>query len=248
MDVLLSIGLFVMAAGYAAVGLGGGTGYLALLSFWNHDPGVIRPLSWGLNIIAAGIGFTNFYRGGHFNRRLSAPLVISGIIGGAFGARLPISPAVFSKLLAVTLVIVAIKMFYGSRRPASSAAWRESSWVTLFPIGLVIGVFSGLVGIGGGVILGPVILLLHFADIKHAAATTSLYVALSSAGALAAHLIGGGSIDWIRLAGFGAGCLAGGYLGSVYGARKASPRILETVFAVVVLIAGIRLAMIGATQ
>ena len=50
MDIILAIALFLMAAGYAAVGLGGGTGYLALLSFWNHDPSVLRPLSWGLSL------------------------------------------------------------------------------------------------------------------------------------------------------------------------------------------------------
>lgn len=245
MDIILAIALFLMAAGYAAVGLGGGTGYLALLSFWSHDPGIIRPLSWGLNILAAGIGFVNYYRNGHFSWKFSAPLIVGGIAGGAIGARLPISPVVFSNLLAVTLVLVAMKMFYGARHSGALRTNRESSWITRFPIGLVIGIFSGLVGIGGGVILGPVILLLHFADIKRSAATTSLYVALSSAGALAAHLTGGGTIDWVRLAGFGAGCLAGGYLGSIYGARKASPRLLEIVFAVVVLVAGMRLAFVG---
>ena len=90
-------------------------------------------------------------------------------------------------------------MFYGTRHRGATAALRESSWASLFPIGLLIGIFSGLVGMGGGVVLGPVILLLHFADIKRSAATTSLYVALSSAGALAAHFMGGGTIDWIRL-------------------------------------------------
>ncbi len=244
MDIILAIALFVMAAGYAAIGLGGGTGYLALLSFWSHDPALLRPLSWGLNVLAAGIGFTNFYRSGHFNWQLSAPLILSGIIGGAIGARLPIGSESFSKILAATLVVVAIKMFYGATHPETVPATRRVSWLSLFPIGLIIGVFSGLVGMGGGVILGPIILLLHYADIKHAAATTSLYVALSSAGALAAHFAGGGTIDWIRLAGFGAVCLAGGYLGSVYGARKASPRLLESIFALVVLAAGVRLALL----
>jgi uncharacterized membrane protein YfcA len=243
MDIFLAIALFVLAVGYAAVGLGGGSGYIAVLTFWSHDPNIIRPISWGLNVIAAGVGFANFYRAGYFRLGFAAPLVVGGIVGAAVGARLPISAATFGKLLAVTLILVALQMIPGKRKRNVPEHHRRLSWAVLLAIGLAIGVLSGLLGMGGGVVLGPVILLVRLADIKTSAATTSLYVALSSAGALGAHVAGGGDVEWLRLLGFGCLCLIGGYLGSAYGARKASPRALELTFGAIVLIAGVQLAL-----
>lgn len=245
MIVLITILLFIIAAGYAAVGLGGGSAYLAVLSFWSHDPHMIRPLAWGLNIVAAGIGFINYYRAGHFSWRFSVPLVIGGIAGGAVGARLPISTTQFGWLLAVTLFLIALKMLFG-KKPATKPATRESiPWLIYIAVGFVVGIVSGLVGIGGGIILGPIMLAFRQAAVKTSAAMTSLYVALSSAGALGAHLAGGGSVEVYKLVVFGVVCLVGAYFGSRYGSRKASPRTLELIFGTLVLIAAIRLAWIS---
>jgi uncharacterized membrane protein YfcA len=245
MTLLLPILLFLIAAGYAAVGLGGGSAYLAVLSFWSHDPHVIRPLAWGLNIVAAGMGFINYYRAGHFSWSFSTPLVIGGIAGGAVGARLPISMESFNWLLAVTLFLIALRMFLGKKPATATVAGRRAIWPISVAMGFLVGVISGLVGIGGGIILGPIILALRWTDVKTSAAMTSLYVALSSAGALGGHIQGGGAIDLYRLLGYGAICLVGAYIGSRFGARKASPRTLELIFGSLVLIASIRLAWIN---
>jgi len=241
-NVILFIALFIIATGYAAVGLGGGTAYLAVLSFLTHDPQVIRPLTWSLNIIAAGIGFINYYRAGHFSWRFSIPLIIGGIAGGAVGARLPIDITTFTWLLAITLFLLAVHMFVGKKKSGASAEERKPLWPVLLILGFIVGVLSGLIGIGGGIVLGPIVLALRFSKATTSAAMTSLYVALSSAGALGAHVQGGGSVDLYQVAGFGAVVLIGGYLGSHYGARKASPRKLELIFGTLVLIAAVRLA------
>jgi len=154
MTLAITILLFIIAAGYAAVGLGGGSAYLAVLSFWSYEPHVIRPLAWGLNIIAAGIGFINYYRAGHFSWRFSAPLVIGGIAGGAVGARLPISTAQFGWLLAVTLLLIALKMLFGKKTASKPAAQKSTPWLIYIVIGFLVGVVSGLVGIGGGTAAG----------------------------------------------------------------------------------------------
>jgi uncharacterized membrane protein YfcA len=244
-QIVLFIVLFVIAAGYAAVGLGGGSAYIAALSFWSHDPQIIRPIAWSLNIIAAGIGFINYYRAGHFSWRFSVPLVIGGIGGGAVGARLPIDPATFSWLLAIALFLISIRMFIGRKAGRPDTADRQPFWPVSVVTGFIVGVISGVVGIGGGIILGPIMLAFRLTKVKTSAAMTSLYVALSSAGALAGHFQGGGSVDGYQVAGFGAAVLVGGYLGSRFGARKASPRTLEFIFGTLVLIAAVRLAWIS---
>ena len=242
---ILPILLFIIAAGYAAVGLGGGSAYLAILSFWSNDPHVIRPLVWGLNIVAAGVGFANYYRAGHFSWSFSIPLVIGGIAGGAVGARLPISVESFNWLLAVTLFLIALRMLLGRKHTLPTTNGHRSIWLVCLILGFAVGVISGLVGIGGGIILGPIILAFRWADVKTTAAMTSLYVALSSAGALGGHIQGGGAIDLYRLLGYGAICLVGAYIGSRFGARRASPRMLELIFGTIVLVASLRLAWVN---
>ena len=242
---LLPILLFIIAASYAAVGLGGGSAYLAVLSFWSYDPEVIRPIAWGLNILTAGVGFINYYRAGHFSPSFSAPLVIGGIAGAATGARLPISTATFSWLLAVTLFLIALRMFFSGKRALTPARHHRPPWLIYLLLGFLVGMISGLVGIGGGIILGPIILLFRQATVKTSAAMTSLYVALSSAGALGAHLLGRGTVDFYKLLGLGTVCLVAGYIGSRYGSQKASPRTLQLVFGTLILAAAIRLAVIN---
>ncbi len=242
MNIYLAIALLIIALGYSAAGLGGGTGYLAVLTFWSHDLNVIRPLSWGLQIIVASIGFLNFYRAGYFSLAFAAPLILGGTIGGAIGDRLPINGAEFTALLAVMLLLASVKMYVGSKGKNSSRPLRVIPWMAKFAIGLATGIIAGLLGSGGGIVLGPVILLLRLADIKRSASTTTLYVVLTSAGALGTHVLGGGQVDLLKLATYGSICLVGAYFGSLFGARKASTRVLEIGFGTILLIAGSRLA------
>ncbi len=242
MNIYLAIALFVVALGYSAAGLGGGTGYLAVLSFWSHDLNLLRPLSWGLQIIVASIGFFNFHRAGHFSLNFALPIILGGTIGGAVGDRLPISSTVFTAMLAVMLLLVAVKMFVGYRSAAAADEARVLPWGAKFAIGFGTGVIAGMLGSGGGVILGPVILMLRLADIKRSAATTSLFVVLTSSGALGTHVLRGGAVDFSTLATYGAICVVGAYFGSLFGARKASTRLLELGFGTILLVAGIRLA------
>lgn len=242
MNIYLAIALFIVALGYSAAGLGGGTGYLAVLSFWSHDLNILRPLSWGLQIIVASIGFFNFYRAGHFSLNFALPIILGGVIGGAVGDRLPISGRVFTILLAVMLLAVAFKMLLGCCRAKTPDKPRDLPWAVKFTIGFGTGVIAGLLGSGGGVILGPVILVLRLADIKRSAATTTLFVVLTSSGALGTHLLQGGHLPVATLATYGGLCVVGAYFGSLFGARKASTRLLEFGFGTILFIAGSRLA------
>lgn len=244
-DWLITIAVFLIAVGYAAIGLGGGTGYLAVLTFYSCDPDVLRPLAWGLNILVASIAFRNYHKAGYFSAGFVLPPVIGGVIGGAIGARIPITTTAFGKLLAITLFLIALKMLTGTKPKPTGEGHRRVTQVFTFALGVVIGVVSGMVGMGGGIILGPVILVLGLADIKTTAATTALYIAMVSAGAFAAHVSAGGPVEWFRLFGFGLVCLIGAYIGSRYGSKKASPRKLELLFGTIVLIAAIRLAVVS---
>jgi len=142
----------------------------------------------------------------------------------------------------VMLLVVAVKMFVGHRVAGATEEPRVLPWGVKFAIGFGTGVIAGLLGSGGGVILGPVILVLGLADIKRSAATTSLFVVLTSSGALGTHILRGGNFDLIMLATYGGICVVGAYFGSLFGARRASTRVLELGFGTILLVAGLRLA------
>jgi uncharacterized membrane protein YfcA len=232
--------VMLTAWAYASVGLGGGTAYLSIMSFWQSDPAVLRPLAWSLNIATAAVAFLNFSRRGHFDARLAWPFLAGGVVGAAGGGGVELPKALFQAALAAMLIYAAIRMLWPGRAAAAAPSNRPPVWFSLL-LGTAVGIVSGLVGIGGGIVLGPVLLGLRYVDMKTLAPITSLYILLNSCAALAAFLVRGGSLD-PRLTGVLCGAaLAGGFLGSRWGARTASESALKKVFGLVALAAGIKL-------
>ena len=232
--------MMLTAWAYASVGLGGGTAYLSLMSFWQSDPAVLRPLAWSLNVVTASVGFLNFSRQGHFDARLAWPFLAGGAVGAAAGGGIRLPRAAFQAMLAAMLVYAALRMLLPGRTTAGASLKSPPLLFSLL-LGTGVGTVSGLVGIGGGIVLGPVLLGLQYADMKTLAPITSLYILLNSSTALAAFLLRGGELE-PRLTTILCGAvLAGGFLGSRWGARTASESALKKIFGLVALAAGIKL-------
>ncbi|OHB73176.1 MAG: hypothetical protein A2V70_09150 [Planctomycetes bacterium RBG_13_63_9] len=226
---------------YASVGLGGGTAYLSIMSFWNSDPTVLRPVAWSLNVAACSVGFLNFRRHGHFDARLAWPFLVGGFLGAAVGGGIQLETRTFQAMLAVTLISVSARMLFASHAADAHARKRPPILPSLL-LGLAVGVVSGLVGIGGGIVLGPVLIALGWVDMKTLAPITSLYILLNSSAALSCFLLTGGTIDLPRTGVLCVAVVAGGYFGSRWGAEKASDRTLRRVFGLVALAAGVNLS------
>ena len=107
----------------------------------------------------------------------------------------------------------------------------------------MIGVVSGVVGIGGGIILGPIVLALGWLGVKRTAAITSLYIFVASVGALGVHLASHGTAPFSRIGLLALGVAIGGAFGSRWGAGKASPKVLRQIFGTVALLSAINLAI-----
>ncbi len=236
--------LIFVAAAYASVGLGGGTAYLSILSFVTSDPETLRPVAWWLNIVVALIGMINFRKKGHFNFGAIWHYLVGGVAGAIVGAAIPISHVMFIWLLAVTLTALAIQMLISKKSGADPE--REGKEI-FWPLGLLLGFFpgliSGLVGIGGGIILGPIILALGLLPVKRTAALTATYILVVSIGALSVHFVTGGTLPWKDILLFSVVVIIGGYGGSKYGAGKASPKTLKRIFGVIVLFAALNLLL-----
>ena len=235
--------VMVVAGAYASVGLGGGTGYLAIMSLFGMPAGTIAPTALLLNIVVTGAALIRFGLAGRLNWRLFLPFLFPALPAAFLGGFITADRKIFYGLLAVALAIAAASMFLNA--PNAQEREKNPEGLRLFliaiPAGLVIGFLSGFLGIGGGAFFGPLILLLGFAGPRQMAAMNSVLVLLLSTVALSAHGIKG-SIELKVVLPLAVAALIGGFIGATLAEKKISARLLQRVFAVIILIAAIKAA------
>ena len=203
---------------YASVGFGGATGYLAAMSFFDISPQVMASTALTLNILVAGISFTSFYRAGHLRRDLLFPFLVTSIPAAFVGGYFKIPDQLYTALLYLVLTFVAIRLLFFSKPRAESLPPRQLPRGLPVAIGLGIGLLSGMLGIGGGVFLSPIIIFTRWGTSKQAAAVSAAFIVLNSISGLLGRVLGGAfildgmSISLIPLGILGA--LAGSYIGA----------------------------------
>lgn len=208
----------IIAFLYASVGFGGATGYLAVMSFFGVSPQNMANTALVLNILVAGISFISFYRAGHFRRDLLVPFLITSVPAAFLGGSIQIHDDTYKTLLYLALTFVAVRLLFFSRRQDGDYPLRPLSIFWSLIIGLGIGILSGMVGIGGGIFLSPILILTRWGSAKQAAAISSAFIVLNSISGLAGRIsVGSFSLDGFSLSliPFGvAGALAGSYFGA----------------------------------
>jgi uncharacterized membrane protein YfcA len=239
---LIPVVMFVAGA-YASVGLGGGTGYLAVMSLFGMSAATMATTALMLNIVVSGAALVRFGLAGRLNWRLFLPFLLPAMPAAFLGGFITADRKIFFAFLAAALAIAAIAMFRNS--PNAQEQGKDPGRLRLFligiPAGLVIGFLSGFLGIGGGVFLGPLVLFLGFAGPKQMAAMNSFFILVLSSIGLAAHGIKG-HIELSTVLPLAAAALIGGLGGATLAEKRFSPRILQRVFAVIVLIAAVKAA------
>ncbi len=230
--------LCLVALLYSSVGHGGASGYLAALSLFGHPPAAMRDSALLLNLLVSGIAFLSYRRAGHFEAGLLWPFAASSIPLAFLGALLKVSPGTYSGLLALALVFAALRLMM--REPGTGGE-KPPSLPLALAAGAGIGLLSGIVGVGGGIFLSPLMLLLGWADVKRTAATSAAFIWVNSAAGLLAGLGQRGTAAlWLwPLVG---AALLGGLLGSTLGARLLAPLILRRALGLVLLVAAFKLA------
>jgi len=219
---------------YASVGHGGASGYLALMALFSFAPESMKPTALLLNIFVAGISFYYYYKEGFFNRKLFISFAIASIPLAFLGGTIEVDATLYKKILAVLLVFAILKMLniFGKE---SDSIKDIKLWQGLI-VGGIIGFFSGLIGIGGGIILTPIILLLHWGKMKEAAAVSALFIWVNSASGLIGQLSSGVTLEKESFILVGI-ALIGGVLGGYYGSKKINNQKLRYILAFVLAIA-----------
>ena len=187
--VLFYILLFLVAFLYSSVGHGGASGYLALMAIFSIAPDVMKPTALLLNLFVSLTSFIQFYRGGYFKWKLFLPFAIASVPMAFAGGLVSVDATIYKKILGLLLIIPIIRFLFFSNIQVNEIK-KANIALSLFT-GAAIGFLSGLIGIGGGIILSPVILLLKWADMKQTAAISALFIFVNSLSGLAGQLTKG---------------------------------------------------------
>jgi uncharacterized membrane protein YfcA len=232
--------LFVVAFLYASVGHGGASGYLALMALFSISPAFMKPTALLLNLFVSLSAFILFYRGGHFKWKLFLPFALASVPLSFLGGMIALDAEVYKKVLGALLLIPVIRMLFFPN--ASEQDLKEGSTGLSVLIGAVIGFLSGLIGIGGGIILSPVLLLLKWTNQKQTAAISALFIFVNSLAGLGGQLSKGLNVEsgMFMYAGI---AFLGGTLGGWLGASRFNQQILKYLLAAVLLLAALKLLL-----
>ncbi len=205
---------------YASVGFGGATGYLAVMSIFGLPPALIASTALMLNTLVAGMAFVSFYKAGHLRTTLLTPFLVTSVPAAFLGGYFKIPSPAYTLMLHIILAYVAARLLFFSRDTETNKPHRALPPVLALSIGLGIGLVSGMIGIGGGIFLSPIIVLFRWGTSKQAAAVSSAFIVLNSISGLAGRFAGGTFVyDFFALTIIPFG-VAGALLGSHLGATK----------------------------
>ena len=230
--------LFLVAFLYASVGHGGASGYLALMALFSFTPDVMKPTALLLNLFVSLTSFVQFYRGGHFKWKIFLPLAIASVPFAFIGGLITVESSIYKKMLGILLLIPIIRFLFFKNIPVDKL--KKPDTLLSLIIGGAIGFLSGLIGIGGGIILSPILLLLKWTDQKQTAAISALFIFVNSLSGLAGQLTKGIQFSTDMYA-YVAIAFTGGLCGAYFGSLKFNQNILKYVLAIVLMLAAYKL-------
>jgi len=237
-SLLISALILVVAVVYSAAGLGGASGYFAVMALFGMSPIAMKPTVLTLNIIVALIGTARFYRAGFFSWRTFWPFAVASAPASFLAGSL----TSFSDKSLVSLI-----MLYGAARLfLRIGAHKQTAlvpiWIALF-LGAAIGFISGLTGVGGGIFFSPLLLLMHWATPEETCGVSAALVLVNSSAALLTNVsavlfLPADVIYWAPAA------LVGGWIGTELGLRGLPIVGLRPLSAVILVLGGLR-SLIG---
>jgi len=239
-EILLLILVAIVAFLYASVGHGGASGYLALMVIFGISPAIMKPSALMLNLAVSAIAFLNFYKSGYFRWKLLWPFVILSIPLAFLGARIQLETHVYKIILSICLLLAVLRIVGVFGNPHG-----ETQILKLLPaiiIGGIIGFISGIIGVGGGIVLSPVLLLMRWADIKQTAAVSAAFIFLNSLSGIAGAASGPAAIPE-GIVPMTVAAIAGGIAGSYFGSHRFNHVVLRYVLSVVLIIACTKLVI-----
>jgi uncharacterized protein len=238
---LLALGMLVAAFGYASVGHGGASAYLAAMALAGVAPQEMRPIALMLNVLVSSLATWKFYRAGHFRWRLLWPFAVVSIPFAYAGGAITLPGQAYKVLVGGVLLYAAWQLWRSARAGDELRAVREPPLPWAMLIGAAMGMLAGLTGVGGGIFLSPLLLMLGWAGTKQTSAVAAPFILVNSLAGLAAIVVARGAAlpdyAWLLVP----AVLVGGWLGAEYGSRRFANPVVRRVLAVVLALAGAKM-------
>lgn len=241
MDFSFLILLLLVAILYSSVGHGGASGYLALMALWGFAPETMKPWALVLNICVSLIATLQFLRSEKPEWKLFLILIVGSIPAAYIGASIHIEQEIYKKLLGGMVLFQSIKLL-GFLPSNSSSENKEPKLLWAMVVGAAIGLLSGMIGIGGGIILSPLLIQLRWANMKQTALLSAGFIFVNSISGLtairpSAELLSHDLLLALAIA------VGGGILGGWLGSAKLNQKAMRMTLGVVLLIAGVKLLL-----
>ncbi len=241
---LLLAGLFfAVAVLYSSVGHGGGSAYLAIMALFAVSPEVMKPTALALNVVVSSIALARFYRAGHFSRRIFLPFALGSVPFAFIGGGVLLPAAAYRTVVGLVLLYGAYRLSVHAPAQESRPGTRPLRTPVAVGIGAGIGFLSGLIGVGGGIFLTPLLLLAGLAGVRTAAAVSAAFVLVNSIAGLLGVAVGVGALPsafpvWAIAVGIG------GWAGAGFGSRILPAPALRGTLALVLVLAGCKLVLL----
>jgi uncharacterized membrane protein YfcA len=241
--IFLSSLFFITSILYASVGFGGGSTYLALLLLWNIPYTVLPLIALSCNIAVVSGNSINYIRHGHFNPNLLVPYLLGSIPFAYIGGSLPIEKYIFEIILFIVLLLAGILLLinfqsYGNE----NKSYKTIPLYFSISIGCILGFVSGVVGIGGGIFLSPILFLLRAGKPRDIATSASLFILINSISGIIGQFqknhVASELLDyWFLIV-----CVVlGGQIGNYLNLKILSSKILAVLTAILVLFVAMRM-------
>ena len=243
--IILSIFFFITAIFYSSVGFGGGSTYLALMLIWDIPYYIFPIIALICNIIVVSGNSINYVRSGNLNLKLLTPYLMGSIPFAFFGASISITKELFEILLFVILIIAGIFLLIESKSFNNDQIKINSiPKIISLLIGSIIGFTSGIIGIGGGIFLSPILFLMKAGYPKQIATTASLFILINSIFGVAGQLTKDIVFDeFLNFWPLFIAVLIGGQIGNFLNIKFLSGKTLATITSLLVMFVAIRMGL-----
>lgn len=237
---ILSVLFFISALLYSSVGHGGASGYLAMMGLVGVEPSLMKPTALCLNILVSTIAFWRFYQAGNFCWRIFLPLAITAMPMAFVGGMTHLPSHFYKPIVGAVLVFSAVYSFVFAKKLTREQPLKPVANWLLAIVGAILGLLSGLTGVGGGVFLSPILLFSRWASPKVVAGVAAAFIWVNSISGLVGVLSTGAKLPrelpiWLAVA------LVGGFIGATYGSKRLSDPRLNQLLALVLFIAGLKM-------
>ena len=237
----LAAGMLVAAFAYASVGHGGASAYIAAMALAGIAPAEMRPIALSLNLLVSGIATYKFARAGYFRWRLFWPFATVSVPLAFVGGAITLPGRAYKVLVGVVLIYAAWQLWRSAKAGEEMREVRQPPVALAMVVGAILGLLSGLTGVGGGIFLSPLLLIAGWAGTKQTSAVAAPFILVNSIAGLAAGFTMKSATLPPQIWMLALAVLAGGWLGAEYGSRRFTNPFIRRMLAIVLAVAGAKM-------